>query len=198
MQHAGRTNLWSGRRLGSAQGPLERAASGLAEIGADEGLEEASLPDGGGVLDVAEFAGWGRRAGRSRTGAGRGGVLDAASGRRSGRRGGGGGRSRTGAGWGGVLDAAKRAPAEAACWMQPGGRRPGRHAGCSRAGVGRGDEVEAGVGRGDGVEAGVGQGGWGVGRCDGVDACVGRREGCRGMVDEADAGAAGWIQGAGA
>ncbi|KXG25940.1 hypothetical protein SORBI_3006G033900, partial [Sorghum bicolor] len=97
-----------------------------------------------------EFAGWGRRAGRSRTGAGRGGVLDdgvepggrrparqGGGGRRPGRRGGAGGRSRTGAGQGGVLDAAERAPAGAACWTQPNGRWPRRRAGCRRAGIGR-------------------------------------------------------------
>ena len=111
--------------MGSAQEPLERAASGLAEVGAGEGLEEASLPDGSGVLDAAEQAPAGAACwttGWSRAGVGRRDGVEA------------------GVGWGdGVepVDAAERAPAGAACWTQPNGRRPRRRAGCRRASIGR-------------------------------------------------------------
>jgi len=96
---------------------LERATSGLAEVGAGEGLEEASLPDGGGMLDAAEQAPAGAACwttGWSRAGVGRRDGVEAGVGR------------------GGVLDAAKRALAGVACSMQKGGRRPGRRGGGGR------------------------------------------------------------------
>ena len=163
--------------MGSAQEPLEQAASGLAEVGAGEGLEEASLPDGSGVLDAAEQAPAGAACwttGWSRAGVGRRDGVEA------------------GVGWGdGVepVDAAERAPARAACWTQPNGRRPGRRAGRSQTGAGRGGVLDAEGRASAGRRGGGGRrpgATWWMGRRQGRWSGSGRRASggqCRGTMD---------------
>jgi len=138
-------------------------ASGLAEVGAGEGLEEASLPDGGGVLDEAERAPAGAACWMQPAGVGRGDGVEAVVGRgdgveavdaaeravRPGRR---AGRSQMGAGRGCVLDAAGRASAGATRWRRASAGADGASAGeVGRMGRRPGQMRASGVGRGSTV-----------------------------------------------